>query len=286
MVHFNYPPHCPKTRAISSTGGSRSAPILLAKRVSSRATIAGEAPFVPGPWQRTSWSPAQQPALAKRPNLSVFRAPVAVASWWRNLPPYPVTSMGHPAQNLFVAGVTWRGTSPVNSAREASQNRKAEPGFLHDCQPAVVSSLMDPFLALIKAWSRQGKPETLEWRGNLMKLVVVTQWVSTVCKSHLTTGAVVADQSPKAGREVRPKRPTGGKEQRSRALHGQAPGETPPPIPASLWTAEHGWSWRGQQRLCLTNRMHAWRTSGSVGGRVGSVARAPSWTAFPHLTKA
>jgi hypothetical protein len=79
--------------------------------------------------------------------------------------------------------------------------------------------------------------------------------------------AVVAAPRTDAGGEGRPKRPTGGKAPSSRAFQWadtrerlcahQACHQTP--------MGRH----KGQQRLCLRNRMRAWRTYGSVGGPDG-----------------
>ena len=84
--------------------------------------------------------------------------------------------------------------------------------------------------------------------------------------------AVVATHRIAEGGEVRPKRPTGGKAPSGRACAGRRRGRD-----RDLTTPDHSMpvdcgarrSLRGQQRLCLRNRMRELRTYGSVGGPGG-----------------
>src|SRR5712691_1544391 len=84
--------------------------------------------------------------------------------------------------------------------------------------------------------------------------------------------AVVAAHSTDEGGEVRPKRPTGGKAPSGRASAGGRQGRD-----IELTNPDHGRpvdcgareTLRGQQPLCLRNRMRELRTYGSVGGPDG-----------------
>ena len=78
---------------------------------------------------------------------------------------------------------------------------------------------------------------------------------------------VVASHTTEEGREVRPKRPTGGKATSSKASTGY---DTRERLRAhhSCQQPPSGLH-HGQQRLCLRNRMRELRTYGSVGGPDG-----------------
>src|SRR5438132_12933473 len=86
------------------------------------------------------------------------------------------------------------------------------------------------------------------------------------------TVAVVAAHSTGEGGEVWPKRPTGGKAPSGRASAGGRQGRD-----LELTNPDHGRpvdcgareTLRGQQPLCLRNRMRALRTYGSVEGPDG-----------------
>ena len=92
-------------------------------------------------------------------------------------------------------------------------------------------------------------------------------------------GAVVAAHRTGESGEVRPKRPTGGQEASGRACKGQTHERdcaltnrvTRPP-----WDCT-----KGQQRLCLRNRMRSLRTYGSVGGPDGQPSALPGKRRLP-----
>ena len=90
--------------------------------------------------------------------------------------------------------------------------------------------------------------------------------------------AVVAAHRTGEGRAGRPKRPPGGKAPSRSASAGRTQGRD-----AALTNPAHGRpvdgrarvALHGPQRLCVRNRMRAWRTSGSVGGPGGSPPALP-----------
>ena len=87
--------------------------------------------------------------------------------------------------------------------------------------------------------------------------------------------AVVASQSPDAGGEVRPKRPTGGKAASGRACSGLT--HERDFVLTNRVTTPPWHCCRGSRKLCLRNRMRALRTDGSVGGRMGNHRLYPAW---------
>jgi hypothetical protein len=135
--------------------------------------------------------------------------------------------------------------------------------------------------------TRTGGPgDQKPWRGRGLPLDHEPSWATTHHGSRQGIGkasdtrsprkgqrAVVAAHRTGAGGAVRPKRPTGGKAPSGRAFHGQTHESdlartnrvTSPP-----WDCT-----KGQQRLCLRNRMRSWRTYGSVGGPDGQPSALP-----------
>jgi hypothetical protein len=118
-------------------------------------------------------------------------------------------------------------------------------------------------MVLTAAWSRQGKPETLELRAHLMKLVVVTQWVRTAGASptgpkpsqqvwsevhvHTQQWAYEAGRNEDAGRVIEPRKvySRGQQDSSQRCIERKADGFQAPEGSSPRHEMASGWDTTG-----------------------------------------